>query len=142
MRKPLAYASALAQEALGEHDKARQLFESVAQPARWISPAVYYQSLALRKLGREPEAEAQLQALLAHADRMASEPAKIDFFYPQVPSVTFEDDLEEANRNYAAFLAGLAHLGLGHHEEARQKLQETLAGDPSQILPAEIYKGL
>ena len=46
-----------------------------------------FSALALRRLGREGEAEAMLQALLAYATRLASAPAAIDFFATSLPTM-------------------------------------------------------
>jgi tetratricopeptide (TPR) repeat protein len=133
LRKPLSYSAGLAHEALGDAEGARKMFENAAQPPRWTSPAIYYQALALKKLDKPQEAEARLAELLETATRQAGEMVKVDYFYPQVPSVTFEDDLQKPNDIYSSYLAGLAYLGLGQVEEAKRKLKEALAEDPSQI---------
>jgi tetratricopeptide (TPR) repeat protein len=92
---------------------------------------VYVRALALAKLGRAEESVGCLQELLDFATKLSTEPYKPDYFHPQSPSVTFEDDPQTPTRIYGAYLAGLAHLGLGQPEEAKEAFEKTLALDPS-----------
>ncbi len=131
LRRPLTYSAGLAYEALGDVQNARATFEKAAQEVKWTSPAAYVQALALAKLGKAEEGAARLGELLAWAEKKAVEPIKSDYFFPQTPSVTFEDDPQTSNTIYCAYLAGLAHLGLGQPDEAKEAFEKALALDPS-----------
>ena len=81
---------------------------------RAFSEMTYFSALAMRRLGREKEAETLLQNLLSFANEMASAPAKIDYFATSLPTLLlFDDDIQYRRETTAMFLAGQAHLGLG-----------------------------
>jgi hypothetical protein len=85
----------------------------------------------LRKLGKEDEAVAKLKALEEFAAKQAETAGKDDFVPPPVNDLLFEDDVRRRMRADAAYLYGLACLGLGRTDEARRNFQAALGFDIS-----------
>jgi len=130
----LHYFAALAHEALSEPEEAKRSFEKAAQGGVNHSPMVYYQALALRKLGDEKAARETLLKLLDDASRQESAEVKIDYFATSLPNfLLFEDDLQKRNRTEGLFLAGLAHAGLGEQDQAELKFRQVLAQDVNHL---------
>jgi tetratricopeptide (TPR) repeat protein len=69
----------------------------------------YYRALALQKLGRADEARSILQELGKSSAQSGAHPAA------------------------AHYAAGLAHLGLGEKDQARQEFDEVLKLNPAHI---------
>lgn len=78
-----------------------------------ISSATYWSALALRHLGREQEAEILLRDIRVFADRLQTEPAKIDFFATSLPNMLlFEDDIDRRQKIEGLYLSAQAAIGL------------------------------
>ena len=130
----LHYFAALAHEALGELEEAKRCFEKAAQAGINHSPMIYYQALALRKLGDENAACKTLRELLDDATRQEAVEVKIDYFATSLPNfLLFEDDLQKRNRIDCLFLAGLAQSGLGQGKQAEEKFRQVLALDINHL---------
>ena len=139
----LHYFAALAHEALGEPEAAKRSFEKAAQGGVNHSPMVYYQALALRKLGDERGSCKTLNELLDSASRQEAEEVKIDYFATSLPNfLLFEDDLQKRNRIDSLFLAGLAQAGLGQREQAEEKFRQVLALDVNHLWARLELEGL
>jgi tetratricopeptide (TPR) repeat protein len=115
----VAYWIGIAREAAGDRAGARQQWEAAVStqtrgraggPGR--ADQRYFEAMALRKLGRNEDARARLQALL-DASRSARDQAM------------------------AQYLAGLAHLGLDQQELAKRELAKALELRPD-LLPAKM----
>ena len=98
---------------MGESAKAREMFEKAAGNKRHNSYLAYYQALALRKLGREAEAKAVLEALKKTGEDQLDREQKVDFF----EKFGSRDD-DQRQRANAHFLVALAKLGLEQDPEA------------------------
>ena len=110
-----------------------------AMSVRTFSEMTYYSALALKKLGRKPEAEKLLQGLLAYARELARAPAVIDYFATSLPTMLlFDDDLPARQQTTALFLEAQARLGLGQIAGARRLLRRVLQRDPSHALAADL----
>ena len=71
-----------------------------------------------------------LERLLTHAQELAAEPAKIDYFATSLPTrLLFEDDLDHRQRIRAMSLQAQALIGLGDQQAGCSLLQAVLAGD-------------
>jgi tetratricopeptide (TPR) repeat protein len=90
----------------------------------------YYKALALQQLGQPLPAVQKLEKLLASATAQLDNPN-----CPEVPnSQPFNLDSNKLNRIQQTYLIGLAHLGLGHNDEAQGAFQEVLKLDPYHAL--------
>jgi len=135
----LWYFTGLAREAVGDAPGRRPCSGRPAGAHFDLSPATFYQALALRKLGQEEAAQARLREMLEHA---AAEAQKTDIGHPFFGTsigdfVLLEEDLSKLNRITFTYMAGLAHLGLGHNAEAKKAFQEVLALDMNHLEAAE-----
>jgi hypothetical protein len=64
-----------------------------------FSELTFFKVLALRELGRESEAAAVLETMLAYAQSEMEVPAKIDYFATSLPNLlVFEEDPELVKR--------------------------------------------
>lgn len=96
-----------------------------------VSEATYWSAAALRRLGREVEAEERFGKILDYAEDLERKPATIDFFATSLPTMLlFEEDLAAGQKTTAMFLKAQAKIGLAH-DEGKSLLQSVLERDPS-----------
>jgi tetratricopeptide (TPR) repeat protein len=138
----LTYSKGLALEALERKDEAKQSYEKILSIKDDLSPAIFYQGLALQQLGRLEESQARLKALLDKAEKLSQDPPGPNYFYYGNPSPVFEDDPKMLQKIYYTYLAGLARLGLGDRMGARSALGQVLALDPTRLIAHEYYQTL
>ena len=146
----IAYWTGLAHEAMGDADKARQCWELAVSGATEgrgragsggrfdtnLSAERYYLALAQRKLGRSAQADAALKNLL--------EAAKADLEREATTgqNVQTERRSRSAGPGSSHYLAGLAHLGLGQNEAAKEQLAAALAASPDLLGAKAALDGL
>jgi tetratricopeptide (TPR) repeat protein len=117
---------------LGQQDAAQAAFKAVvsADDSDWslgfLPSLPYYKALALQSLGQSAEANQKLEKLLASATAGLNNP---DCSEP-ANSQPFNQDAQKLKHVQQTYLLGLAHLGLGHHDEAQRAFQEVIALDP------------
>ena len=98
------------------------------QPADMI----FYQGLALEKLGRPVEGRARFHKLLDYGERHMSDHMRVSYFAVSLPDfLIFEDDLDKRNRAHCHYLIGLARLGMGQKKEAAQAFEAAIREEPS-----------
>jgi len=108
-----------------------------------FSAMTYYKALALKRLNRTKESENLLRSLLAYAETLHQQPAKIDYFATSLPAMLlFEDDLQKRCRITASFLQAQAWLGLGDTAKAQVLIKEVLDLDRSHELAADLLEEL
>lgn len=108
-----------------------------------FSEMSYYNALALKQLGRAREAEELLRSLLAYAQALAGQVARIDYFATSLPTMLlFEDDLQKRNTVNATFLRAQAWLGLGDSAKARELLHEVMVLDRNHSHAADMLAAL
>jgi tetratricopeptide (TPR) repeat protein len=141
----IAYWTGVAQEAAGNVEQAQQAWQRAASiaPARRgrrnadgasrlsdFSVQVYFQALAQRKLGRIAEANETLKALLDTANRELERGDAVT----DTPESQAERPRSSRNRSLQAhYVAGLAYLGLGETEKARQEFTQVLQQKPDSL---------
>lgn len=77
--------------------------------------------MALRRLGREPEARGKFNRLIAYGEKHLYDPFVMDYFAVSLPDLQiWEDDMERNNRLHCYYLMGLGYLGLDQKEKARE----------------------
>jgi tetratricopeptide (TPR) repeat protein len=104
-----------------------------------FSEMSYYHALALQQLGRSKEAEELLRSLLAYAEALGGQVARIDYFATSLPTMLlFEDNLQKRNTVAATFLGAQAWLGLGDSAQARKLLHEVMVLDRNHARAADM----
>lgn len=99
-----------------------------------------WSALALRRLGRNSEADALFAEILAYADALDRETPKVDYFATSLPAMLlFADDLPKRQHIAASFLRAQALLGLGRHAESQAALDEVLRLDPSHAASRDLF---
>ncbi|WP_248722403.1 DUF5107 domain-containing protein [Seonamhaeicola sp. ML3] len=123
-----------AYEGLGDTDKARLYWEKASQGLSTPAAAMYYndqqpdkifyQGLALKKLGCHSEATERFEKLLRFGEKQLQVPFKMDYFAVSLPDLLiFEDDLQIRHEHYCYYLIGLGCLGLDKFEAAQNALE-------------------
>lgn len=98
------------------------------QPADMI----YYQGLALEKLGRPVEAKARFNKLLDYGERHMFDHMRVGYFAVSLPDfLIFDDDLDKKNRAHCHYLIGLARLGMGEKKAAAVAFEAAIREDPN-----------
>ena len=86
---------------------------------------IFYQGLALLKLGRNNEAQDRFNRLISYGDQHISDTIKLDYFAVSLPDLLiWEDDLTFRNKIHCTYMLGLGYLGLGKIEEAKELLSK------------------
>ena len=122
-------------EAIGQADKARDYWEKATKGPQEPAAAMYYndakpdkifyQGLALLKLGRKDEANGRFYKLVNYGKQHIFEHQTMDYFAVSLPDLLIWDDsLDRKNRIHCLYMLALGYLGLGEHQKARQYLHE------------------
>ncbi len=118
-----------AYEGLGEIEIAKTYWELAkdgnTEPAAAIfyndqkPDKIFYQGLALLKLGREAEAKSRFDNLIAFGEKHFDEQIKLDYFAVSLPDLLiWDDDLTFRNKIHCHYMLGLGYLGIGNSEKA------------------------
>lgn len=125
---------------LGDTGKANNAWEKAACGLSEPSAAMYYndqppdkifyQGLALKKLGRKEEALNRFQKLMEYGQQQLSVPFKMDYFAVSLPDLLiFEDDLQKRHEQHCHYLMALGNLGLGKIDAAKENFEKVLSMD-------------
>jgi len=144
------YHLGCAYERAAQRDGARRCWEEASRGMAEPAPALYYndqnpetifyQGLALRRLGEEQRARGRFETLVRFADAHQDDRPVIDYFAVSLPEfMVFDDDLAERNRINCHYLRALGRWGLGDSAGAMKELAEVLRMDPN-LLPAELHR--
>lgn len=128
------YFMGLGYDGLGANDKARQCFVKASKGLSVPSDAmfyndqkpdkIFYQGLALMKLGNEVEARSRFNKLIAYGEQHIYDEVKIDYFAVSLPDLlVWEEDLNVRNEIHCNYLMGLGHLGHGDKDKAVSHLK-------------------
>lgn len=91
---------------------------------------IFYQGLALLKLGRTDEANSRFKCLISYGEKHLSDTIKLDYFAVSLPDLLiWEDDLTFRNKIHCTYMLGLGYLGLGEMEKAKGFLSKASAMD-------------
>ena len=91
---------------------------------------IYYQGLALLKLGRQKEAYGRFNKLIAYGEAHLFDEMKIDYFAVSLPDLLiFEEDLNRKNASHCLFMKGLGHLGRKETQRAEECFEEIRTKD-------------
>lgn len=125
------YYKACILQQMGHADQARALYEAAAvgnsQPAAAIyyndqkPDKIFYQGLALLRLGREAEARSRFNNLISYGEKHLYDRFKMDYFAVSLPDLQiWEDDMDRKNVIHCNYLMALGHLGLGDKAKAEK----------------------
>lgn len=145
----ILYWFGIAHEQLGNLQDARRCWTEAAQGMKLPTPAVYYndqnpetifyQGLALQKLGRAAAAKERFNTLVRFGKKHLRDHIVIDYFAVSLPEfMVFDDDLDRRNQINCRYLMALGFYGLGKAVRALNELQKVLQLDPAH-LPARLH---
>ena len=129
-----------AHEGLGQMDEAHKYWELAkdgsSEPAAAIfyndqkPDKIFYQGLALLKLGLAEEANTRFEKLIAFGTKHLNKTIKLDYFAVSLPDLLiWEDDLTFRNKIHCHYMLGLGNYGLGELAIAKTHLSEAAAMD-------------
>ena len=104
----------------GPQEPAAAMYYNDAKPDK-----IFYQGLALRKLGRDGEANGRFYKLVNYGKQHLFEHVIMDYFAVSLPDLLiWEDSLDTKNRIHCLYMLALGYYGLGDKERARRYLSE------------------
>jgi len=129
-----------AYEGLGQPTEARRYWvmakDGNTEPAAAIfyndqkPDKIFYQGLALLKLGLPPEANTRFGKLITFGEKHLNEIIKLDYFAVSLPDLLiWEDDLTFRNKVHCHYMLGLGFLGMSDTEKAKVHLMEAARMD-------------
>ena len=141
-----------AHEGLGNTAKAKEYFEKASKGLSDPSPAIFYndqqpdkifyQGLALQKLGNSKEAKKRFKNLLSYGKDHMKDDVKLDYFAISLPDLLiWEEDLNVINKIHCNYLIGLGELGMNNDAEALKAFDKIKHTNLSHI-PAHIHAQL
>lgn len=136
----ISYWMACAHEGLGDTDRAIKAWEKASLGLSEPTAAMYYndqqpdmifyQGLALLKLGRISEAHQRFNRLISFGNEQLTIPFKMDYFAVSLPDLLiFEEDLQLRHEQHCNYLIALGQLGLGRKASAKEKFLQILKID-------------
>jgi len=118
----------------GLSDPSPAIFYNDQQPDK-----IFYQGLALQKLGKQKKAEKRFKNLLEYGKEHLNDDVKLDYFAISLPDLLiWEEDLNVRNNIHCHYLIGLGELGLQNKEGAQTAFEKVLAKDLYH-LPAQLH---
>ena len=129
------YFLGCAYEGLGRHDKATECWEQAiigpTEPAAAMyyndakPDKIFYQGLALLKLGRIDEANGRFHKLTSYGEKHLFDKIKMDYFAVSLPDLLiWEDDLTIRNVIHCKYMMALGYWGLNRKEKSLRLLSE------------------
>ena len=101
---------------------------------------IFYQGLALLKLGRKDEANERFDRLIQYADKHMNDEISIDYFAVSLPDLlVFDEDLNLKNRLHCMFMKAFGLYGKGKKEESKKLFEEALTINPNHFQMATHY---
>ncbi|MFG6687737.1 DUF5107 domain-containing protein [Mariniflexile sp. HNIBRBA6329] len=109
----------------GDTEPAAAIFYNDQKPDK-----IFYQGLALLKLGRKEEAAQRFNALIAFGEKHMDEIIKLDYFAVSLPDLLiWDDDLTFRNKIHCHYMLGLGYYGLGDASKAIPHLEQAAKMD-------------
>ena len=138
------YMLGCAYEGMGNKEKAAECFEEATlgptEPAAAMyyndakPDKIFYQGLALLKLGRTGEANGRFYKLINYGKNHLFENIVMDYFAVSLPDLQiWEGDLNVANRVHCLFMLALGYFGLGDKAHASRYLDEASQLDANHL---------
>lgn len=134
------YMMGVAYDAMNQPDKARQCWlkatEGPTEPAAALyyndakPDKIFYQGMALLKLGRTGEANGRFHKLVNYGEKHLFDKVRMDYFAVSLPDLLiWEDDLQVRNEIHCKYMMALGYYGLGNKEKSNRYLKEAEALD-------------
>ena len=134
------YLLGVAYDALGQRDRAIECWEAATKGPQEPAAAMYYndakpdkifyQGLALRRLGREDEAHGRFFKLINYGKQHIYDKVVMDYFAVSLPDLLiWEDSLDTKNLIHCKYMLALGYYGMGDKEKALKYLAEVEALD-------------
>ena len=128
----------------GLQDKARECWEKATEGPQEPAAAIYYndakpdkifyQGLALRRLGRDAEANGRFYKLLNFGKQHLFDDVRMDYFAVSLPDLQIWDgDLNISNQIHCKYMLALGYCGLGDFPHAARYLEEASAMDRNHL---------
>ena len=129
------YLLGVAYEALNEKEKAVACWQEATKGPQEPAAAMYYndakpdkifyQGLALRKLGREDEAHGRFFKLINYGKQHIYDKVVMDYFAVSLPDLLIWDDsLDTKNLIHCKYMLALGYYGMGDKDKALKYLSE------------------
>lgn len=132
LERHLDYWEGWACEMAGQARRAQELYSAAAEPLATLSVHNYYRALALKRLSRKEEAQAELLRLYHHATSQEDVEPVIDYFATSLPNfLLFNDELKRRNKIESLVLEAYAELGLGQAARAKELFLKVIKLDPA-----------
>ncbi|WP_338240101.1 tetratricopeptide repeat protein, partial [Persicobacter diffluens] len=142
----------VAYEGLGDKEMAKQYFEMAtigqSEPTAALyyndqqPDKIYYQGLALEKLGRHDEARGRYNKLVKYGEKQLFIPFEMDYFAVSLPDLLiFEEDMQKRHEQHCHYLIALGYLGLKNSEKSMIAF-DTVLGNDSYHVGSIIHKKL
>jgi len=113
----------------GISEPAAAIFYNDPQPDK-----IFYQGLALIKLGRANEATTRFNKLVAYGDKHMDDNVTIDYFAVSLPDLQiWEDNLNRRNKIHCNYMKGLGFMGLKQKDEAKKLFNEIITDEKGHI---------
>ena len=104
----------------GPQEPAAAMYYNDAKPDK-----IFYQGLALRKLGREDEAHGRFFKLINYGKQHIFEPQVMDYFAVSLPDLLiWEDSLDTKNLIHCKYMLALGYYGMSDKMKAQKYLEE------------------
>jgi tetratricopeptide (TPR) repeat protein len=109
----------------GNTEPAAAIFYNDQKPDK-----IFYQGLALLKLGLPADANARFEKLIAFGEEHLNETVKLDYFAVSLPDLLiWDDDLSFRNKIHCSYILGLGFLGKGEHKKSEALLENAYRMD-------------
>ena len=114
---------------LGPQKPVAAMYYNDAKPDK-----IFYQGLALRRLGRDAEANGRFYKLLNFGKNHLFDNVRMDYFAVSLPDLQiWEGDLNTANRVHCNYMLALGYCGLGDYPHASRYLEEASREDKNHL---------
>ena len=114
---------------VGPQEPAAAMYYNDANPSK-----IFYQGLALKKLGRDAEANGRFYKLINYGKNHLFDDVVMDYFAVSLPDLQiWEGDLNTANRIHCKFMLALGYCGMGDMQHASRYLDEVCAMDNNHL---------
>jgi tetratricopeptide (TPR) repeat protein len=105
---------------IGPQEPAAAMYYNDAKPDK-----IFYQGLALRKLGREDEAHGRFFKLINYGKQHIYDKVVMDYFAVSLPDLLiWEDSLDTKNLIHCKYMLALGYYGMGDKDKALKYLSE------------------